>query len=89
MRKAALLLPALLSACATTPPSGRVCRNDGLAQFVGRDASPRTLLDLQRVSGARDIRVIQPGMMVTMEFNANRVTVWIAPGNRIERASCG
>jgi hypothetical protein len=71
------------------PPSDGICRNDALAGFAGQQAAPQILLDLQRASGARDIRVVQPGMMVTMEFSASRVTVWLAPGNRIERASCG
>jgi hypothetical protein len=35
------------------------------------------------------MRVVQPGMMITMEFSAERVTVQLAPGNRIERANCG
>jgi len=35
------------------------------------------------------MRVVQPGMMITMDFSAERVTVHLATGNRIERASCG
>jgi len=35
------------------------------------------------------MRVVQPGMMITMDFSAERVTVHLAMGNRIERANCG
>jgi hypothetical protein len=42
-----------------------------------------------QVSGARTIRWVQPGMMVTMEFSAQRLTVQLARGNVIERATCG
>jgi len=66
-----------------------MCRNDDLESFAGREASVETLAEIRRVSGARDLRLVQPGMMVTMEFSPERVTVWLASGNSIDRASCG
>lgn len=91
MRKLGLAAPLFLAACAATPAPGEggTCRPDSLAAFAGRSATPETLAELQRESGAKTIRVVQPGMMVTMEFSAERVTVQLAPGNKIERASCG
>ena len=46
-------------------------------------------MEILRAAGARTLQWVQPGMMVTMEYRADRVRVWLAPGNRIERAACG
>jgi Peptidase inhibitor I78 family len=97
MRKP-LLLAALLTGCAAAPApqpvpvaggSGYVCRNEALAAYAGREASAAVGAEILRVSGARVLRWVQPGMMVTMDFRADRVTVWLAAGNRIERVNCG
>jgi hypothetical protein len=42
-----------------------------------------------RASGARTIRWVPQGSAVTMEFNAERITVQLDGSNRVERASCG
>ena len=105
MRKALLLSPLLLMACATrsapppppapTPPplhgasSGHVCRNDGLDVFVGRQATAALGAEILRLSGAGRLRWVSPGMMVTMEYRADRVTVSLAPGNVVARVGCG
>ena len=99
MRKIALIAPALLTACATAPAAepgppaavetGHACRSEGLGAFAGREATAETGAEILRVSGARHLRWVRPGMMVTMEFREDRVTVWLAAGNRIERVSCG
>jgi len=94
MRRTALLTPLLLlagaSACAPPPPTqAGTCHDEALAGFAGNEATPAALADLQRASGAKAMRVVQPGMMVTMDFSPERVTVQLAPGNRIQRASCG
>ena len=92
-RSALFLGPLALCACATAaPPSGPLrtqCRTEGLAAFAGREATSDVGAEILRVSGARTLQWVQPGMMVTMEFRADRVRVWLAPGNRIERAACG
>jgi len=92
-RKALLLGPLALCACATAAPrSGEIqshCRTEALAAFAGREATSEVATEILRVSGARTLQWVQPGMMVTMEFRADRVRVWLAPGNRIERAACG
>ena len=40
-------------------------------------------------SGARTIRWVPKGTVVTMEFSAERVTVLLDGDNKVERASCG
>ena len=96
MRRIALLTPALLSACSTAPAEppvradpSRQCQSAGLERFAGQPATSEVASEILEVSRAAVLRWVQPGMMVTMEYRADRVTVWLAPGNRIERVSCG
>ena len=70
------LTPALLAACASAPPP---------AAFAGRQATAEVGKEILRVSGARALRWVRPGMMVTMEFREDRVTVWLIASPNIER----
>jgi hypothetical protein len=71
------------------PPGPGPCRNEPLAQFVGQPASEDLGERMLRASGARTIRWVPQGGVVTMEFNAERITVQLDGSNRVERASCG
>jgi len=92
MRRVLWVSPLLLAACATAAPpppvdgSGGVCRKDGLAVFAGRPATAEVGAEIMRVSGARALRWIGPGMMVTMEYREDRVSVWLMASPNIERA---
>lgn len=88
--------PFLLTACMEDMPRPvpggpppRECRNMALGQFVGREMTPRLHTRLRRASGARDVRVVRPGEAVTMDFRADRLTVYVGPRGRIDRLSCG
>ena len=98
MRRIALLAPAaIVASCSTAPAAppvhgetpGHACQPAGLERFVGQVATAEVGEEILRTSNAAGLRWVQPGMMVTMEFREDRVTVWLAPGNRIERVSCG
>jgi hypothetical protein len=97
MRRIALVIPALLPACSTAPApppahgetAGHECQSDGLERFAGQPVTSEIGTDILRTSKAATIRWVEPGQMVTMEFRADRVTVHLAPGNRIERVNCG
>jgi hypothetical protein len=91
-----LILPALtLAACSTVPAeskgavTGGVCKDDGLSSFVGRDATTEAGAELLRQSGSTALRWVPKGSMVTMDFRADRVTVYLDDSNKIERVSCG
>ena len=65
-----------------------------LWQRIAAEAKQRGLRPLDAPvsggdSGARNARVVKPGMAVTMDFRQDRVTVQVDAQNRIERASCG
>ena len=76
----------------TPPPAAEgmhECRPDALDAFTGKTADEATIKKLVADSGARNARVVKPGMAVTMDFRQDRVTVQVDAQNRIERASCG
>ena len=93
MRELVLLASAALSACATSavapPAPGGICRGENLGQFAGRPATRELGAEILRVSGASTLRWVAHGMMVTMEFREQRVTVWLTADNRVDRAVCG
>jgi hypothetical protein len=97
MRIAFAILSVLpLAACMTTPsgqpgsgePVGS-CRNEGLDQFAGQPASADLGARMLRQSGARTIRWVPHGGVVTMEFSPYRLTVQLDSSNRVETARCG
>lgn len=95
MRRLALFAPLLAAACATTPanepapPLSGSCRGDGLGVFIGQNATPETGGEIMRISGARVLRWVPKGALITMEFSADRVTIYLDANNRIERVNCG
>jgi hypothetical protein len=75
-------------ATAPGPPPG-TCRPAALEQFTGQEASTDLGARILAASGARAIRWVPKGSVVTMEFSAERVTVLLNENNKVERASCG
>lgn len=80
---------ALLAACVTDPPQGGTpaadqCGAAALQGLVGRSAST---LDTVRLAGP--VRVIRPGMAVTMDFIAERLNIDIDAREIITRVYCG
>ena len=95
MRLACLLPAVLLTACATTPADpvlaqpAEICRSDALSGFVGEAATQDLGARMLRASGARKLRWVAKGMMVTMDYRGDRLTVYLDAANRVERANCG
>ena len=82
----------LLAACATVSPAaptGGTCSNDGLQQFVGQPATAELGSRALSTSGAKTLQWIEAGMMVTMEFRADRVRIYLDEQNKVQRLSCG
>jgi hypothetical protein len=97
MRKVAFLAPALLCACATAPAGpiihgdtpGHVCKELESQSFIGQLRSGRTGGAIKRATRAAVLRWAPPGVMLTMDFRSDRVTVWLGPDNRITKIHCG
>jgi hypothetical protein len=75
-------------ATAPGPPPG-TCHNEALGRFTGQPASQELGALIVRESGARTIRWVPKGAMITMEYSPERVTVRLDRANRVERAICG
>ena len=97
MRKLISVASALLAACSTVPAQpavhgdtpGHVCTADGTQQFIGQARSDSVGAEIQRVSNAAVLRWALPGMMLTMDYRADRVTVWVDPSSKITQIKCG
>lgn len=92
---ASFAVAASLAGCATADPvpisgtaSGHKCNGADIQKFVGRTASADLGSEMIRVSGAATIRWVPAGTAVTMEFRADRLTVFLDQSNRVERISC-
>ena len=75
-------------ATATSTPGG-ACRPEALAQFLGQPSSQQLGARILAASGARVIRWVPKGGVVTMDFREDRVTVQLDGSNRVESANCG
>lgn len=65
------------------------CRNDALSGFVGQKADAAIGARILAASGARTLRWGAPGMAMTMDFRADRVTVSYDEAMLIVSARCG
>jgi Peptidase inhibitor I78 family len=89
---AVLLCAPLLAGCVMEPvpvpmpPQDNLssCGADELQYLVGK---PGVILDGMRFS--QDVRVIQYGMAVTMDYSASRLNIWLDRRDVIERVTCG
>ena len=84
----------LTMGCASAPPSApagetaAACRGDGLQDLVGRTATSELAAEAQRRSGARTVRWMRPGQIVTMEFREDRLNIHVENGRTV-RFNCG
>lgn len=99
MRKLLLLPLAVAAAGATTPSRaqipvrgetpGHICKAGGTARFIGRRGTSRTAAAIKRATHAALLRWARPGVMMTMDYREDRVTVHLGPNRRITQISCG
>lgn len=87
-------LALLLGACAAQSPpvvgsSDQSCKADGLDDLVGRPGTSALGAEALKRSGAKVLRWVQPGMMVTMEFRADRLDVHLDDHQNVTKLSCG
>jgi hypothetical protein len=96
-RFAPLAVLSLLAACAELPPDSPPPPDDGagicdastLGWATGKHADAALLGKAKADSGARIVRTLQPGQMVTMEYSPYRLNLYLDADGRVERASCG
>jgi len=66
------------------PPQETACGAAELQGLVGQSAK---VLETMRFSQV--MRVLRPGMAVTMDFSAERLNIEVDTSGRISRVSCG
>ena len=86
-------------ACAAVPPAeeevpvhgetGYRCDDSKGQHLVGRPADAAVGAEAQRLTGARSIRWIRPGDMVTMDYREDRLNIELDERNRVKRLRCG
>ena len=94
MRSAIGLACLALCACSTVPvvhgvTPGHVCNADGTAGFIGQTASQESGNAIIQATHAAVLRWAAPGVMLTMDFRQDRVTVRTGPDGRITAINCG
>jgi hypothetical protein len=72
-------------------PAGEahVCKAEAVQDRVGRPGDGGAIEGIRRASGAKTVRVVRPGEMVTMDFRPDRVTVTVDGHRTITRIVCG
>jgi len=95
MRRAVLLAPALLSACSTAPATpihgetpGHKCNAAGTERFIGQTGTSATGAAIKRATRAAVLRWAPPGVMLTMDFRADRVNVYLGPDGKVTKINC-
>lgn len=71
------------------PPSADACGAAGLAAYVGKADSPALQKQISAESKAKAIRMLTPGMAVTMDYRADRLNVNIDANGRYTSFACG
>jgi hypothetical protein len=66
-----------------------VCKAEPVQDYVGRPGEAGAIEGVRRASGAKSVRVVRPGEMVTVDFRADRVTVTVDGHRIITRIVCG
>ncbi|WP_232491954.1 I78 family peptidase inhibitor [Novosphingobium kaempferiae] len=99
---APILLAASLAACSSqTPPPASTpepapeasaeptsCGAEQFASYVGQKGTDDVIAAIQAKRGDQPIRVIKPGMAVTMDYRAERLNVDLDDSGTITRFYC-
>jgi len=97
MHKSILISAVLSSACSTAPAApvvhgetpGHTCVEGAADSFVGKVRSDATGRAIQAASKAAILRWAPPNVMLTMDYRADRITVWLDEANTITKLRCG
>jgi len=95
MRRLTFFSALLLAACAAAQPPvhgvtpGHKCEAAGTGPFIGQAATSALAAAIMRETHSAVIRWAPPGVMLTMDFREDRVTVRIGPDRKVTAINCG
>jgi hypothetical protein len=96
MMRLVLPIAALVLTGACTPKDrpapvipGVECNAEKLDSLIGKPRSEAVTAEAKRLSGAKIVRWLTPGMMTTMEFRADRLNLHLGTDGKIGSARCG
>lgn len=68
---------------------GKSCDATALQSQIGQKATPSVLEDLRSRSGSATARMLRPGQLVTMEYNATRLNLIVDDKDVMTAIRCG
>jgi hypothetical protein len=68
---------------------GHTCQTEGTDQFIGQPGTSETGAAILKSSHAVVLRWAPLGYMLTMDFSADRVTVYLGAEYKITQIKCG
>jgi len=71
------------------PPAASACNAQGAEFAIGKMPGASVVEEARQRSGSYMARVLRPGQMVTMEFNAQRLNLDLNTACVITRVRCG
>jgi len=71
------------------PPDPGICNADKASPVVGQRISPQLEQEARARSGARLLRVMRPGQVVTQEYSSERLNLQLNDYDVVVRAYCG
>jgi hypothetical protein len=71
------------------PPVTGICNAARAQGLIGRAATSQLGTEAVRLTGARDVRWIAPGMAVTMDYRPDRLNIETDAQNRVRTIRCG
>jgi hypothetical protein len=70
-------------------PAGSVCNAQGAQFAIGKTPGASVVEEARQRSGSYMARVLRPGQVVTMEFNAQRLNLEVDAAGVIRKVRCG
>jgi hypothetical protein len=97
MRRFFLFASVLMTACSTAPAQspihgvtpGHKCDATGSDRFIGQKGTSESGAAIKEATRAAVLRWAPPGIMLTMDYREDRVTVWLDSANLITKIRCG
>lgn len=69
-------------------PEGGLCADNQFDRFKGQPATAELGQRIKAESGARTLRWLPKGTIITMEYRSDRVNVRLDENNRVESVHC-